>query len=230
MSEPHSITVRQLGRVPYNESWQAMQDFTEQRDETTPDEIWAVEHSPVFTLGRAAEAKHLLNPGDIPIVKIDRGGQVTYHGPGQIVLYTMLDLKRKKLGVRELVTILEQSMTKLLEKIGIAAAPRRNAPGVYLTQGRECGAKIGAIGLRIKRGRSFHGLSLNIDMDLSPFLYINPCGYAGLAVSQVSDQISDKIAEPVRIATIERMLIEELMTLLNYEQINYREKIWSRDE
>ena len=178
------ITIRQLGNVPYNSTWRRMQAFTEQRGANTADELWLVEHPPIFTLGRAAKEEHLLNPGDIPVVRIDRGGQVTYHGPGQLVLYTLIDLQRRGLGVRALVDLLEQSVIRLLQELGIDAVARRDAPGVYVD-----GAKIAAVGLRIRKGRSLHGLSLNLEMDLEPFSRINPCGYQGLAVTQLSDLI-----------------------------------------
>ncbi len=178
------ITIRQLGNVPYNSTWRRMQAFTEQRGANTADELWLVEHPPIFTLGRAAKEEHLLNPGDTPVVRIDRGGQVTYHGPGQLVLYTLIDLQRRGLGVRALVDLLEQSVIRLLQELGIDAVARRDAPGVYVD-----GAKIAAVGLRIRKGRSLHGLSLNLEMDLEPFSRINPCGYQGLAVTQLSDLI-----------------------------------------
>ncbi len=178
------ITIRQLGNVPYNSTWRRMQAFTEQRGANTADELWLVEHPPIFTLGRAAKEEHLLNPGDTPVVRIDRGGQVTYHGPGQLVLYTLIDLQRRGLGVRALVDLLEQSVIRLLQELGIDAVARRDAPGVYVD-----GAKIAAVGLRIRKGCSLHGLSLNLEMDLEPFSRINPCGYQGLAVTQLSDLI-----------------------------------------
>lgn len=160
-----------------------MQAFTEERDEHTEDEIWWVEHPPVFTQGRNGKAEHLLDPGDIPVIAVDRGGQVTYHGPGQIVFYCLIDLRRRKLGVRQLVTLIEQSIIELLDSFGVSAAARSDAPGVYVQ-----GEKIAALGLRIRRGCSFHGLSLNVDMDLSPFECINPCGYADLKVTQTREQ------------------------------------------
>lgn len=159
-----------------------MQAFTEARNKITPDEIWWVEHPPVFTQGRNGKPEHLLDPGEIPVIQIDRGGQVTFHGPGQIVLYCLLDLRRRNLGVRQFVTLIEQSIIDLLARYGVDAAARSDAPGVYV-QGR----KIAALGLRIRHGCSFHGLSLNVDMDLEPFQRINPCGYAGLAVTQTTE-------------------------------------------
>jgi lipoyl(octanoyl) transferase len=176
------ITVRQLGCQDYAPTLKAMQRFTAERDDDTPDEIWVVEHPPVFTLGQAGKREHLLNPGDIPVVQVDRGGQVTYHGPGQVVIYLLLDLKRRKLGVRELVTRMEQAVVDLLAEEGIEAHPRADAPGVYVGED-----KIAALGLRVKRGRSYHGLAFNVDMDLEPFTRINPCGYAGLRATQLKD-------------------------------------------
>lgn len=176
-----SIVIRQLGLQPYGPVSQAMHDFTDTRDDATQDEIWLVEHHPVFTQGQAGKAEHLLAPGDIPVIQSDRGGQVTYHGPGQQVMYVLLNLKRRKLGVRELVTILEQTVVNTLAEFGITAHARADAPGVYVGEQKIC-----SLGLRIRRGCSFHGLALNIAMDLSPFLRINPCGYAGMTMTQVS--------------------------------------------
>lgn len=175
MSPLPKLIVRQLGRQPYLPIWQAMQHYTDQRDLESPDEIWLVEHDAVFTQGQAGKAEHLLAPGNIPVVKVDRGGQVTYHGPGQQMLYVLINLKRFKLGVRDLVTALEQCIVIALQKYNIDAYPKADAPGVYVD-----GKKICSIGLRIRKGCSFHGLALNVNMDLSPFLRINPCGYAGL--------------------------------------------------
>lgn len=184
---PHSsLLTRKLGLVDYVPTWQAMQAFTAARDETTQDELWLLEHPPVYTQGQAGKPEHVLNPGDIPIVQIDRGGQVTYHGPGQLIAYLMLDLKRHKLGVRELVRKLEQSVIDVLAGYDIEAYGKVDAPGVYVM--REGGeAKIAALGLRIRNGYSYHGLSFNVNMDLEPFSRINPCGYAGLRVAQLAD-------------------------------------------
>ena len=176
------MEVRRLGRVDYEPTWHAMQEFTAARTPETPDELWVVEHRPVFTLGQAGKPEHILNDVGIPIVKIDRGGQVTYHGPGQVVIYLLLDLQRLKIKVRELVTAIEQAIIDVLADCGIAAERRTGAPGVYVGD-----AKIAALGLRIKNGCSYHGLSLNVDMDLSPFAAINPCGYAGLKVTQTRE-------------------------------------------
>jgi lipoyl(octanoyl) transferase len=168
---------RWLGRVEYEPTWRAMQRYTDARDTDSADEIWCLEHPPVFTLGMNADPSHVLAAGSIPVVPIDRGGQVTYHGPGQLVVYPLIDLRRRQLGVRDLVTALETALVALLAEFGIASAPRRDAPGVYVG-----GAKIASIGLRIRRGCSYHGLALNVAMDLEPFGRINPCGYAGLEV------------------------------------------------
>ncbi len=200
------IIVRQLGSVPYEPTWRQMQEFTEERTESTVDEFWIVEHPPLFTLGRAAKEEHLLAPGDIPVVQIDRGGQVTYHGPGQLILYTMIDLQRRNLGVRALVTALEQSIIQLLKTYNIDATARKDAPGVYVD-----GAKIAAVGLRIRRGKSFHGLSFNLKMDLEPFSRINPCGYEGLAVTQLSNLIK----MPER-KVVQNLLVQQLMQQLGY--------------
>lgn len=176
MSKPASTTiVRQLGRQSYMPIWQRMQDFTDQRDAHTPDEIWLVEHQPVFTQGQAGKEEHILMPGDIPVVPVDRGGQVTYHGPGQQMLYILIDIKRAKLGVRHLVTALEQCIVNLLSDYDIQAYAKPDAPGVYIDEKKIC-----SVGLRIRKGCSFHGLALNVNMDLEPFQRINPCGYAGL--------------------------------------------------
>ncbi|MEI6334326.1 MAG: lipoyl(octanoyl) transferase LipB [Methylococcaceae bacterium] len=176
------LTIRNLGLQDYETSWQAMQCFTQERNSETSDEIWIVEHSPVYTLGLSGKREHLLNTGNIPVINSDRGGQVTYHGPGQVVIYTLLDIKRLNLGVRQLVTLLEQAMINTLASHGISAVSKADAPGVYVND-----KKIGSIGLRIKKNCSYHGLSLNNDMDLRPFDHINTCGYADLKVTQLSD-------------------------------------------
>ncbi|MBK7647727.1 MAG: lipoyl(octanoyl) transferase LipB [Betaproteobacteria bacterium] len=177
-----SLVVKRLGQVDYAPTFQAMQDFTATRTTETPDEIWIVEHTPVYTLGQAGKPEHILRDVGIPIVKIDRGGQVTYHGPGQVVIYLLLDLARLKIKVRELVTAIEQAVIDLLASYGVTAERRAGAPGVYVGD-----AKVAALGLRIRNGCSYHGLSLNVDMDLYPFTAINPCGYAGLKVIQTKD-------------------------------------------
>jgi len=173
--------VRHLGRTGYEPTWRSMQDFTDARDAETPDELWFLEHDPVFTQGLNGKSEHLIATGDIPVVGIDRGGQVTYHGPGQLVMYALVDLRRRGIGVRELVVALEDSVIALAARHGIAAAGRREAPGVYVD-----GRKLASIGLRVRRGCSYHGLALNVDMDLEPFRRINPCGMAGLAMTQLA--------------------------------------------
>lgn len=188
----NTLTVRRLGTRDYQPVWRAMQEYTERRGADSADELWLVEHPPVFTVGLNGKPEHLLAPGDIPVVQIDRGGQVTYHGPGQLVIYPLLDLRRLKLGVRQLVTSLEQAVIDLLGDYGITAVGRRDAPGVYVD-----GAKIAALGLRVRRGCSYHGLSLNVAMDLEPFARINPCGYPDLRVTQLS-----ALAGPVEMAAV----------------------------
>jgi lipoyl(octanoyl) transferase len=172
------------GLQDYPATWAAMRAFTDARETSTPDELWLLEHPPVFTLGQAGRLEHLLAPGTIPVIQTDRGGQVTYHGPGQLVAYLLLDLRRAGIGVKRLVERLEQSVIDLLAEYGVAAERHTDAPGVYVA-----GAKIASLGLRVRNGCSYHGLALNVDMDLEPFSRINPCGYAGLAVTQLVDQI-----------------------------------------
>ncbi len=174
--------VRDLGRQPYEPVWRAMQRFTDGRDGDCPDEIWLVEHDPVFTLGQSGRTEHILGAGDIPVLHVDRGGQVTYHGPGQLVAYPLLDLRRLKIGVREYVHRIEQAVIDALAEWNIEAARRDGAPGVYVA-----GAKVAALGIRVRRGCTFHGLAFNVAMDLEPFARINPCGYAGMAVASVAD-------------------------------------------
>ncbi|EKO3576638.1 lipoyl(octanoyl) transferase LipB [Vibrio metschnikovii] len=205
------LVIRRLGRQDYLPVWQAMHQFTDQRDEQTADEIWLVEHHPVFTQGQAGKAEHLLNPGNIPVVQSDRGGQVTYHGPGQLVVYVLINLRRKKLGVRELVTGIEQLVIDTLKTYHIDSAARPDAPGVYVD-----GKKICSLGLRIRKGCSFHGLALNVNMDLSPFLRINPCGYQGMEMVQVCD-----LGGPDNLAEIEQQMIQELVRLFGYQQVEF---------
>ncbi len=174
------IVVRSLGLQEYEPLWRAMQQFTDTRTADTPDEIWFTEHPPVFTLGLNASRDHLLAPGDIPVIQIDRGGQVTYHGPGQLMIYPLIDLKRGRLGVRSLVTALEQTVVDLSADFGIEACSRSDAPGVYVKD-----RKIASVGLRVRRGASYHGMALNIDVDLEPFSRINPCGFSGLEVTDL---------------------------------------------
>jgi lipoyl(octanoyl) transferase len=200
---------RELGQVSYEPTWQAMQRFTNERDANTADEIWLLQHPPVFTQGQAGKAEHLLFPGDIPVVQVDRGGQVTYHGPGQLVAYLLLDVRRSGIGVRELVSRIERSLIDTLASYGVIANAKPDAPGVYVD-----GAKIASLGLRIRNGRSFHGLALNVDMDLQPFQRINPCGYAGMAMTQ----LADLVAGPVDIAEVSARLREQLAKHLDYAQ------------
>ncbi|MBK4412429.1 lipoyl(octanoyl) transferase LipB [Enterobacter hormaechei] len=205
------ILVRHLGLQPYEPVSQAMHDFTDRRDDTTPDEIWLVEHLPVFTQGQAGKAEHLLMTGDIPVIQSDRGGQVTYHGPGQQVMYVLLNLKRRKLGVRELVTLLEQTVVNTLAEYGIDAHPRADAPGVYVGE-----MKICSLGLRIRKGCSFHGLALNINMDLAPFQRINPCGYAGMEMTQMRQWVDTATPDNIR-----PVLLKNLLALLNNPSYEY---------
>lgn len=205
------LQVRELGLLDYQAVWQAMQEFTDTRTPDTPDALWSVQHPPVFTQGQAGKAEHVLNPGNIPVVQVDRGGQVTYHGPGQIVLYPLLDLRRLDLGVRELVTLIEQSIIDTLAGFGVHAQRQSGAPGVYVQE-----AKIAALGLRVRRGCSFHGLSFNIDMDLEPYTRINPCGFEGLKVIQLASLV------PVTLAEARDRLINGLADLLGYhERLDY---------
>lgn len=183
-----TLEVRRLGLVDYLPTLEAMRTLTAERDADRDDEIWLLEHPPVFTQGQAGKAEHVLAAGDIPIVQVERGGQVTYHGPGQLVAYLMLDIRRMNIGVRDLVTAMEQALVNLLAGYGVVASPRPDAPGVYVGA-----AKIASLGLRIRRGCSFHGLALNVDMDMQPFQRINPCGYAGLQMTQLRDHLPDAV-------------------------------------
>ncbi len=196
------IEIRRLGRVPFEPTWQRMQTFTDTRNTDTSDEIWLLEHDPIFTLGLAGKREHLLAPGAIPVLHIDRGGQVTYHGPGQLVIYPLLDLHRRRLGPRALVSALEQATVETLAKWGIAAYARPDAPGVYVEK-----KKIASIGLRIRRGASYHGLALNVAMDLEPFTRINPCGYAGLQMTQLSE-----LGGPTDLDTVAETFLRSFMT------------------
>ncbi|RZZ89276.1 lipoyl(octanoyl) transferase LipB [Pseudoxanthomonas winnipegensis] len=197
---PLPASVYELGRQPYEPVWRAMQAFTDARDETTPDALWLVEHEPVFTLGQAGKPEHVLAPGDIPVLHVDRGGQVTYHGPGQIVLYPLLDLKRLKIGVRDYVCRIEQAIIDTCAEWNIHAERKDGAPGVYVA-----GAKIGALGIRVRRGCTFHGLSFNIAMDLEPFHRINPCGYEGLQTVALSDLGGPSSMEAVKAVLLEKI-------------------------
>ena len=200
--------MRQLGLQDYRPVWQSMTDFTNQRTPETPDELWLVEHPPVFTQGQAGKPEHLLLPGEIPVIQTDRGGQVTYHGPGQLVAYPLLDLRRLKMGVRDLVSAIEQTIVATLAVYGIEAYPKPDAPGVYVA-----GDKIASLGLRVRRGCSFHGLALNVDMDLEPFQRINPCGYEGLAMTQMRDLLP----EPPVLAEVQDQLVMQFARKLGYE-------------
>ncbi len=204
MSE--KVVVRDLGLVEYQPTWQTMQDFTANRGAETVDEIWLLEHQPVFTQGHHGNESHLLNTGDIPVVQVDRGGQVTYHGPGQLVVYLLLNIRRKKFGVRELVARMEASIVELLAGFGVEAYAKPDAPGVYVDE-----AKICSLGLRVRKGCSFHGLAFNLDMDLEPFNRINPCGYAGMAVTRLTN-----LADDVDREFVKGSLIEILVKRLGY--------------
>ncbi len=201
---PPLLTVRQLGLREYEPVWRAMQEFTERRTAETADELWLVQHPPVYTLGLNGKREHLLDPRDIPVIPVDRGGQVTYHGPGQLIAYPLVDVRRRGLGVRALVSALEEAVVGLLADYGIEGYPRREAPGVYVG-----GRKIASVGLRIRRGASYHGVSLNVDMDLEPFSRINPCGYAGLEVTQLRDLVSSATIDEVGTA-LERQVLDRL--------------------
>ncbi len=202
----HSCLFKQLGRQDYEPIWKKMKDFTVNRDEHTQDEIWFVEHHSVFTQGQAGKDEHLLAPGNIPVVKVDRGGQVTYHGPGQQVIYFLVDLRRKKMGVRQLVTAIENITIELLNQYEIKSSAKADAPGVYVDDKKIC-----SLGLKIKRGCSFHGLALNVKMDLEPFLRINPCGYQGLEVTQTS--VLSKLNE---LCNVEKNIKPIIMKYLDY--------------
>lgn len=198
------LKVRLLGCQPYIPVWQAMQDFTNSRTPDTPDEIWLLEHEPVFTQGQAGKAEHVLAPGDIPVVQADRGGQVTYHGPGQLIAYLLLDVRRSPMNVRELVSLMEDALVAVLAEYGVEAHARPDAPGVYVGD-----AKIASLGLRIRRGCSFHGLGFNVSTDLEPFSRINPCGYAGMAMTRLAD-----LASRVDFADVQARLLQQLLTRL----------------
>ncbi len=187
MQQPELVR-RELGLVDYEPTLRAMKEFTDTRNSETPDQLWLLQHPRIFTQGQAGKAEHVLAPGDIPVIQVDRGGQVTYHGPGQWVLYLMIDLRRRHWGVRDLVDTIERSIVMLLAEYGIEAAPRPEAPGVYVA-----GEKIASLGLRVRRGCSYHGLALNVDMDLEPFQRINPCGYQGLKVTSMARLLPDTL-------------------------------------
>ena len=208
-----SLVIRHLGLADYEPVWRRMQAFTDSRDENTQDELWLVQHPPVFTQGQAGKAEHVLAPGDIPVIQVDRGGQVTYHGPGQIVAYPLVNLKRKGVGVRDFVNRIEEAIIRVLGRYSVEGLRIDGAPGIYVA-----GDKVASLGLRVRRGCSFHGLAFNIEMDLEPFNRINPCGYAGLQVTQLS-----ALAE-VEIGEVENHLVEEFVKLLDYaEVVQHRE-------
>ncbi|RDV26131.1 lipoyl(octanoyl) transferase LipB [Alteromonas aestuariivivens] len=210
---PPALVIRQLGCQPYQPVWQAMQQLTDTRDTSTQDEIWLVEHPPVFTQGQAGKAEHILMPGDIPVVQVDRGGQVTYHGPGQQVLYLMLDIKRRKLGVRHLVTAMENAVVALLADYQVEAYAKKEAPGVYVDERKVC-----SLGLRIRKGCSFHGLALNVNMDLAPFNRINPCGYAGMEMIDTS-----RLGGPKALSEAGPALVKHLLAELNISHTQHKE-------
>ena len=206
MSRQRALLVRRLsGLQDYRRTWESMRAFTDTRGPDTEDQLWLLEHPAVYTLGQAGRVEHLLHPGAIPVVHCDRGGQVTYHGPGQLIAYLLLDMRRSGLGVRRLVRLLEESVVALLAQRGIEAAVRTDAPGVYVA-----GAKIASLGLRVRRGCTYHGLALNVAMDLQPFRCIDPCGYPGLRVTQLSDWIPD-----VSLETVQDWLVGELVRRLD---------------
>lgn len=207
-----SLVVRQLNQTDYTTVWHAMQSFTDNRNDETLDEIWLVEHPAVFTQGQAGKEEHILSTSNIPIVKVDRGGQVTYHGPGQQVLYVLINLRRRKMGVRNLVTLIENAIIDSLNDYGITAVAKPDAPGVYIDN-----KKVASLGLRVRKGCSFHGLALNVNMDLSPFLLINPCGYAGLEMVQTST-----LDGPKNILEAGESLVKHISALLNSSTIVYK--------
>jgi lipoyl(octanoyl) transferase len=209
-SKPNTpqLKLRRLGLRDYVPVWHEMQAFTDQRDENTPDELWLVQHPPVFTQGQAGKAEHVLAPGDIPVVQVDRGGQVTYHGPGQIVAYPLLDIRRLGIGVRHFVNRIEEAIIRVLVQYGVDGQRLEGAPGIYVD-----GEKIASLGLRVRRGRTFHGLAFNINMDLEPFQRINPCGFEGLRVTQLSAFTDVSLVE------VENSLIESLVETLGYSQV-----------
>ena len=213
LHDPLPMTVRSLERQDYEPLWRAMQSLTNTRNAATPDEIWFTEHPPVFTLGLNASREHLLAPGDIPVVQIDRGGQVTYHGPGQLMVYPLLDIRRANIGVRPLVTALERAVIRLAAEFSIVATCRANAPGVYVGE-----KKLASVGLRIRRGASYHGMALNIDADLEPFSRINPCGYQGLELVNLRE-----LGVTASRAKLESLVLTFLLAELglNEQQLNY---------
>jgi len=213
------LVVRKLGRQPYEPVYAAMKAFVDARSSKTADEFWWLEHDPVYTLGQAGKPEHLLMPGDIPVVQSDRGGQVTYHGPGQAVGYALIDIKRLGMGARSLVTALENTMIACLAPLGIHGYARVDAPGVYVAGQDGQHLKIGSLGIRIRRGCAYHGLALNIDMDLEPFLRINPCGYSGLEMTQIRNLVTTQGMPTMD--NLQAQMIAALVSALGYEQIQY---------
>ncbi|WP_153912822.1 lipoyl(octanoyl) transferase LipB [Shewanella sp. TC10] len=207
--QTQALHIRHLGRQDYESVWHAMQAYTDNRDSDSNDELWIVEHSPVFTQGQAGKSEHILNPGDIPVIQVDRGGQVTYHGPGQLVVYPLIDIKRGKLGVRQLVNNIEQSIVDMLAMYDVNAYAKADAPGVYVDE-----RKVASLGLRIRKGCSFHGLALNVDMDLAPFQRINPCGYAGMEMVQCK-----ALGGPQTVEDAGDKLIQTLSKVLGYQEL-----------
>lgn len=205
------LLVKSLGRVAYQPIWDAMKDLTAQRNGETVDELWLLEHDPVFTQGQAGKAEHLLATGDIPVIQVDRGGQVTYHGPGQLVGYLLVDIARKKMGARELVTRIEQVIVNTLKHFGVESSPKADAPGVYVED-----AKIASLGLRIRRGCSLHGLAINVVGDMEPFLRINPCGYGGMQMLKL-----EQLTPGVTIDQVSKQLVSEFVRLMEYNDVRF---------
>lgn len=216
MSTLNTLIIRHLGQEDYKTTWQAMQQFTHERTATTHDEIWLLEHPPVFTQGQNGKPEHILAAGDIPVIQVDRGGQVTYHGPGQLIAYTLIDINRKKLNVREIVTVLEKSVINLLHDFNIPAESRCKAPGVYTEQKKIC-----SIGLRIRKGTTFHGLALNVKMNLEPFTRIHPCGFSDLTMTQISEFKTE-----ISMSQVKAKLIEHLMINLGYNNPQSYSEPW----
>ena len=215
------LIVKNLSRQAYLPIWQKMKDFTDHRNAETLDECWLVEHEPVFTQGQAGKPEHVLHQSDIPIVQSDRGGQVTYHGPGQLMMYWLVDIKRKGIGVRDFVTVMEQAVIAVLADYGIHAGLKDGAPGVYVD-----GAKISSLGLRVRRGATYHGLALNVDMDLQPFLQINPCGYQGMAVTDMAKILQEQSSmNSIALTSVQQALLRHFLNLLHYdpELVDFRE-------
>lgn len=205
------LIVRKLAMQDYSSTWEEMKKFTDARDESTPDEVWLLQHPPVFTQGQAGKAEHILNPGEIPVVQTDRGGQVTYHGPGQLVMYVLFDLRRLKIGIRQLVSNLENTVIKVLSEFNIVSAARCDAPGVYVNDSKIC-----SIGLRVRRGCTYHGIAFNIDMDLEPFTRINPCGFRNLTVTQIKAFDSN-----VKITEVESKIVSYLVQYFGYNHASF---------